>query len=375
MLTVGLTLFSVACSRTSQPETPSPKPMPIAKEPFGTTPDGTAVDLFTLKNEKAEVRITTYGGRVVSISVPDKNGKMADVVHGFDSLEGYLNTNPYFGAIVGRYGNRIGGGKFKLAGKEYTLAKNNGSNALHGGLKGFDKVVWTAKESTNGSGPSVELTYISKDGEEGYPGMLTVTVTYTLTSDNALKIDYRASTDKPTVANLTNHSYFNLKGEGDVLGHEVKMLASRFTPVDSTLIPTGELRPVKNTPFDFTTAAPIGSRIDANDAQIKIGKGYDHNFVFDTDGKTLTKVVEVYEPTSGRVMEVSTTQPGVQFYTANYLDGSLKGKGGRVYGKRSGFCLETQHFPDSPNKPKFPSTELKPGEDFQSTTVYQFSTR
>lgn len=374
ILIVGLVALTAACSRAPQPEPAPSKPMPFTKESFGKTPDGTDVDIYTLRNGQSEVRITNYGARIVSLKVPDKNGQVGDVVLGFDTLTGYLATNPYFGAVVGRYGNRIAKGKFKLDGKEYKLATNNGPNALHGGIKGFDKVVWK-EQGVTGADPAIRLTYVSEDGEEGYPGTLTTTVTYSLTSDNALRIDYQASTDKPTVTNITNHSYFNLKGDGDILGHEIQISASRFTPVDSGLIPTGQLRPVKGTPFDFTSLKAIGARINDNDQQLKIGGGYDHNFVFDSANGALAKAVEVYEPATGRVMEVLTTQPGVQFYTGNFLDGTITGKGGRVYARRSGFCLETQHFPDSPNKPKFPSTELRPGETFNSTTIYKFSTR
>jgi aldose 1-epimerase len=338
---------------------------------FGKTREGTAVRIYTLTNASgAAAAITNYGGRIVSLKVPDRNGAMGDVVAGFNSLDGYLGPNPYFGAVVGRYANRIGHAQFKLDGVVHTLAKNNGDNALHGGLRGFDKVVWTAREMPDGG---LELTYLSKDGEEGYPGNCKVTVRYHLTDANELKIEYSATTDKDTVINLSNHSYFNLKGSGDVLGHLLTLNADRFTPVDAGLIPTGELRAVAGTPFDFRKATAIGARIGQNDEQLKFGKGYDMNYVLNKKGDELSLAARVEEPTSGRVMEVWTTQPGVQFYSSNNLDGTLKGKAGQVYAARSMLCLETQHFPDSPNKPSFPSTVLKPGVEFKSTTIYRFS--
>lgn len=340
----------------------------IMKTSFGNLPDGRAVDLYTLKNRGGvEVTITNYGGIVTSVKTPDKAGRMADIVHGFESLAGYLKPNPYFGAIIGRYGNRIGKGEFTLDGKKYTLAKNNGPNALHGGLKGFDKQLWSARID----GQNLVLTYVSKDGEEGYPGTLTAQVIYSLSDANELKIEYASTTDKATVVNLTNHSYWNLAGSGTNLNHVLRLEASRFTPVDSGLIPTGELRPVAGTPFDFTKPAAIGARIDSNDEQIRLGKGYDHNFVLNSGGGKLAIAAWVSEPGSGRWLEVWTTEPGVQFYTGNFLDGSVSGKG-RKYDFRSGFCLETQHFPDSPNKPAFPSVVLKPGQTRRSTTIYKF---
>jgi aldose 1-epimerase len=348
----------------------------ISKKTFGTMPDGRAIDLFTLTNSHGmRVTITNYGGIVVSILAPDRSGKPGDVVLGFDNLEGYLAKEPYFGALVGRYGNRIGNARFKLDGVEYKLPANNGPNSLHGGLRGFDKRVWTARE-VHGEHPALELTYLSKDGEEGYPGNLSAKVVYTLTEDNALRIDYTATTDKDTVLNLTNHSYFNLAGEGSGynLKHEIMIYADRFTPIDGTLIPTGELRKVGNTPFDFRKPALIGARIDADDEQIRFGKGYDHNFVLNRSGTGLSLAARVTDAESGRVLEVLTTQPGLQFYTGNFLDGSIHGKGGKSYGRRSAFCLETQHFPDSPNKPSFPSTVLKPGETYRESTVFRFST-
>ena len=337
------------------------------------TKAGFGIDIYTLTNGHGlEARIMTYGGTVVSLKTPDKDGKMGDIVLGFDSLAGYLGDEPFFGALIGRYGNRIGHAQFKLNGVTYNLEKNDGDNSLHGGFRGFDKRVWAAKQTADGG---LELTYVSKDGEGGYPGTLTAVAVYHLTDANELRIDYTATTDKDTVVNLTNHSYFNLNGEGngDILGHTMMINADRFTPVDAGLIPTGELRPVKGTPFDFTTATAIGARIEQNDEQLKLGKGYDHNWVL--NGRGLRVAARVEGPLSGRVMEVLTDQPGVQFYTGNFLDGSIKGKGGKVYGRRFGFCLETQHFPDSPNKPAFPSTELKPGQKLQSTTIFRFTAK
>jgi aldose 1-epimerase len=342
----------------------------VAKHAFGHAPDGTPVDLYSLADGKVEVDITTYGGIVVSLRTPDRNGKLDDVVLGVDSVEKYVAQTAHFGGIIGRYANRIAHGTFQLNGQTYHIPKNDGDNALHGGTRGFDKVVWAAKQIPEG----VELTYVSKDGDQGFPGTLTTTVRYTL-SGGALRIEYSASTDKDTVLNLTNHSYFNLKGQGngDVLGHVLKIDASRITPVDATLIPTGELKSVEGTPFDFRTPHVIGERIDADDPQLRLGHGYDHNFVLDHAPGQLAEAAEVYEPTTGRILRVLTTEPGVQLYTGNFLDGSITGKEGRVYNRRFAFCLETQHFPDSPNHPSFPSTELKPGQAFHSVTVFQFS--
>ena len=353
----------------------------IRKAPFGATGDGKKVEIYTLTNSAgAEARIMTYGGTVVSLKVPDKKGKFADVVLGYDTLDGYLgNSGTYFGALIGRYANRIAAGKFNLDGKEYVLATNNNANHLHGGVKGFDKVVWTAnKSSTDKNGANLELSYLSKDGEEGYPGNLSVKVIYTLSENNELKIVYAATTDKDTVVNLTHHSYFNLAGAGggDVLNHQLQLSADSFTPVrDSGSIPTGELRSVKGTPFDFTVPTAIGARIEQDNDQLKFGNGYDHNYVLNKTGNSLTKAATVYEPTSGRVLEVSTTEPGLQLYSGNFLDGTITGKGEKVYRKHFGFCLEAQHFPDSPNEPKFPATGLKPGQKYSQTTVYKFSTR
>lgn len=348
----------------------------ITKVAWGTTSAGEAVDLYTLTNAKgASVQVATLGGTVVSIKVPDRAGVLGEVTLGFDSLEGYLKPHPFFGVLVGRYGNRIGNAAFTLDGRTYTLAKNNGENALHGGLKGFDKYVWKAREVASKDGLAVELTHVSPDGDEGYPGTLSVKVIYTWTDANGLRIDYTATTDKPTVVNLTNHAYFNLSSgaAGTILDHTLMLAADHFTPVDKGLIPTGELRPVKGTPFDFTKARKIGHYIDADDEQIRFGGGYDHNFVLRGPAGTMRMAARVTEATSGRVMDVTTTEPGVQFYTGNFLDGTITGRGGKAYGKRAGFCLETQHYPDSPNKPQFPSTVLRPGETYKTSTQYTFS--
>jgi aldose 1-epimerase len=348
----------------------------LKKESFGKTTDGQTVDLYTLTNSSGmEAKITNYGGIVVSLKVPDRRGSFEDVVLGFDNLDGYLKGHPYFGAIIGRYGNRIGKARFTLNGVEYKLAANNGENSLHGGVKGFDKAVWSAKEVKVNDGVGLELNYLSKDGEEGYPGNLSVRVVYSLTNKNELKVVYFATTDKDTVLNLTNHSYFNLAGQGngDILNHQVMINADRFTPVDSGLIPTGELRDVKATPFDFRQLTAIGARVNEDHEQLKLGRGYDHNWVLNGKAGSLRQAVKVTEPSTGRVMEVWTTEPGVQFYIGNFLDGSLTGKGGKVYKHRYGFCFETQHFPDSPNQPGFPSTVLKKGGRYNSTTIYKFS--
>jgi aldose 1-epimerase len=342
----------------------------VAKQAFGRTSEGTPVDLYTLADGKIEARIITYGGIVVSLRTPDRNGKLDDVVLGCDTVEQYEKQTAHFGGIVGRYANRIAHGAFKLDGHTYSIPKNDGDNALHGGIRSFDKMVWQGKQIPDG----VEFTYVSKDGEQGFPGTLTTTVRYTL-SGSALHIDYSASTDKDTVINLTNHSYFNLagQGKGDVMGHMLKIDASRITPVDATLIPTGELKPVEGTPFDFRTPHKVGERIDADEPQLRLGHGYDHNFVLDHPVNELAEAAEVYEPATGRILKVLTTEPGLQFYTGNFLDGSITGKEGRVYNRRFALCLESQHFPDSPNHPSFPSTELKPGQKFHSVTVYEFS--
>ncbi|GHB60117.1 aldose epimerase family protein [Persicitalea jodogahamensis] len=350
----------------------------ITKEAFGTSGDGEAVDLYTLTNANGMVvQITNYGGIITKWMAPDKDGQMADVVLGFDSLSNYVAGHPFFGALVGRYGNRIAKGEFKLDGETYnTLVKNNGPNHLHGGTKGFDKKVWQAEEMKEGSTVGLKLTTTSADMEEGYPGKLDVTVTYTLTNDGELKIDYQATTDKPTVVNLTNHCYFNLTGlKRDVLDHVVKINSDSLVAVDATLIPTGKLISVTGTAFDFREPTPIGARIDdESDEQIKMGGGYDHCWVIDRVGNNMALAATVYEPTSGRVLEVSTTEPGVQFYTGNFLDGKLSGKGA-TYSKRMGFCLETEHYPDSPNQPQFPSVTLRPGETYSTSTVFKMSVR
>ncbi len=350
----------------------------VTKEGFGKTPDGQDADIYTLTNSGgAEVKITNYGGIVTSLRVPDRNGKLDDIVLGFDNLDAYLKGHPYFGAIIGRYGNRIAKGRFTLHGVEYKLAVNNGENHLHGGTKGFDKVVWNAKPRKVANGAALELTYLNKDGEEGYPGNLSVKVVYTLTNANELKIDYSATTDKDTVVNLTHHSYFNLAGQGngDILNHRLFVNAARFTPTDAGSIPTGELRSVRGTPFDFTRATTIGARINQDYEQLRLGKGYDHNFVLNGKIGTLRRVARVSESTSGRAMEVWTTEPGMQLYSGNFLDGTLTGKDGKVYQQRYGFCLETQHYPDSPNKPKFPTTVLRKGDRYHTITIYKFSVR
>jgi aldose 1-epimerase len=319
----------------------------------------------------------TFGGIVVSLKVPDKNGKLDDVVLGFDSPGDYVKNHDYFGALIGRYGNRIAKGKFALDGKDYVLATNNGPNHLHGGKFGFDQRVWEADEAESEPGRALVLKYVSKDGEEGYPGTLSVKVRYAVTDSNELKIEYSAITDKPTIVNLTQHSYFNLAGQGsgDILGHELTIVADRFTPVDSTLIPTGELRPVEGTPMDFRVPVAIGARINQKDQQLIFGGGYDHNWVLTRKDSTLSLAASLHDPTSGRVMDVWTTEPGLQFYSGNFLNGSAVGKGGKTYNYRNGLCLETQHFPDSPNKPQFPSTVLRPGENYMTTTLYRFLAR
>jgi aldose 1-epimerase len=342
----------------------------VQKSCFGTLPDGSAVDLFTLANANGlSAKVATYGTIITELHVPDRDGELGDIVLGFDNLEQYLKGHPFFGATVGRCANRIAKGRFTLDSKAYTLATNNGPNHLHGGLKGFDKMVWQAEPQT---GASVKFSYTSLDGEEGYPGTLAVAVTMTLTDANELRLDYCATTDKPTPVNLTNHSFFNLAGDGRALDHELMIAADCYTPSDSTLIPTGEIKPVRGTPLDFTQPQPIGSRF----GQLHTNPvGYDHNYVLNGGGKGLSLAARVYEPRSGRILEVQTTQPGVQLYTGNFLDGSLTGKRGVVYHQHTGFCLETQHFPDSVNQPKFPSVILRPGQTYRQTTLYKFLTQ
>ena len=348
----------------------------VTSKPFGTV-DGQPVELFTLRNDKgAEATITNYGGIVVTLLVPDKTGKMVDVVMGYDNVDAFVAKTPYFGALIGRYGNRIAKGQFTLDGKTYQLPLNDGANSLHGGTKGFDKVVWQGKAAKSCCGAALELTYHSKDGEQGYPGNLDVVATYTLTSDNALCVEFKAKTDKPTVANLTHHSYFNLSGGGTILDHVLMINADKTTPVDKGLIPTGEIVSVEGTPFDFRQPTAIGARIDDPDTVLQYGPGYDHNWVVNQKkaGELCTHAV-VSSPKTGIVMEVLSTEPAVQFYAGNFLDGTITGKYGQVYQKRSGFCLEPQHFPDSPNHANFPSTVLRPGETYTNTIIYKFSTK
>jgi aldose 1-epimerase len=360
-----LTLFSVTMEGKTK----------VTSQPFGKMPDGTPVEIYTLTDGAFEARIATYGGIVVSLKAPDRNGKVADVVLGFDNVDGYVanfngTADAFFGAIIGRYGNRIAHGSFTLDGTKYSLPLNNGANSLHGGPHGFNNVVWKGKLVENG----IELSYLSKDGEAGYPGNLSAVVRYTLVKGD-LRIEYSATTDKNTVINLTNHSYFNLAGQGDILNHQLTLHASRFTPVDAGLIPTGELRSVESTPFDFRKATAVGARIGTNDEQLHLGRGYDHNWVLDSGGGKLVEAAELYDPSTGRVLKVLTDQPGIQFYSGNFLDGSIKGKGGKPDELHAALCLETQHFPDSPNHPDFPTTELKAGEHYHTVTVYRFSAR
>jgi aldose 1-epimerase len=351
----------------------------MRRAPFGRTADGQPVELFTLTNaHRIEVRLTNYGGIITSLKTPDRSGRFDDIVLGYDSLNGYLHNSPYFGAIVGRYGNRIAKGRFTLDGTTYRLAVNNGPNSLHGGIRGFDKVVWTAEPFRTDSTEGVALEYTSADMEEGYPGTLRARVTYTLTDDNRLIVDYQATSDKPTPVNLTQHSYWNLAGDGsrDILAHVLTINADSMTPVDSTLIPTGEISPVAGTPFDFRTPMPIGARIDQRqNTQIRYGGGYDHNFVLNRSGAaadSLVHAAHVAEPSTGRTLDIFTTEPGIQLYSGNFLDGTITGKARHIYKYRYGFALETQHYPDSPNHPNFPSTILSPGQQYKSRTVFAF---
>lgn len=375
-----LAIGAVAACGGKAGETPDKavvKTAGLSRAPFGQV-DGKDVFLYRLANANGmEVRAMSYGATIVSLRVPDRNAQSDDVVLGFDTLDGYLAPEPYFGAVVGRYGNRIAKGQFTLDGTTYRLATNNGPNHLHGGVKGFDKVVWEAEPFDRDGRSGIVFSHRSPAGDEGYPGTLDAKVTYTLTPANELIVDYVATTDKATPINLTQHSYFNLAGAGsrDILDHRLTLDAARFTPVDATLIPTGALAPVEGTPFDFRGATAIGARIGADDPQLKFGNGYDHNFVLNGTAGQLRHVASVEEPTSGRTLDISTTEPGVQFYTGNFLDGTLTGKSGRVYKQRYGFCLETQHFPDSPNHPAFPSTILRPGERYQTKTVFAFGVR
>jgi aldose 1-epimerase len=365
---VGSVSFAQAPSAAGKPA--------FKKEAFGKTPEGNPVDVYTMSNPHGlEVRVMNFGAIVLSLRVPDRNGKFDDVVLGFDSLEPYFINDPHFGSIIGRYANRIANGKFTLDGVEYTLPKNNGPNTLHGGVKGFDKRLWQAEPSENKTGVALVLRYTSKDGEEGFPGNLKTKVTYALADSDELTIDYEATTDKATPVNLTSHGYFNLAGQGtgDVLAHELLINADRFTPVDKNLIPTGEMRPVQGTPLDFTKSDPIGARISDAYEQMVLANGYDHNFVINRQDPGLELAARVHEPSTGRILEIYTTEPGVQFYSANFLDGTITGKQGRVYKQHYAFALETEHFPDSPNHPSFPSTILRPGQTYHSRTVYKFS--
>ena len=357
---------------------PQPEPEPgVRSRTFGTLPDGREAMIYQIESPTGMVmEVTNYGGIITRLTAPNRDGIYEDVVLGYDNLEAYLEETPYFGAIIGRYGNRIAKGQFELDGQAYTLAQNNGENHLHGGIQGFDKVLWEAQPFSMGNEYGLTLTYESPDGEEGYPGNLSVKVTYMLTADNRVIFSYQAKTDKATPVNLTQHSYFNLAGpwSDSILDHELMLAADHFTPVDEGLIPTGEIRPVEGTPFDFTEPMSIGARIDQDDEQLVNGLGYDHNWVLSDLSSDMRLAARVHEPTSGRVMEVTTEEPGIQFYSGNFLDGTLTGKYGSVYEHRSGFCLETQHFPDSPNQPAFPSTILRPGETYQTRTIYAFST-
>jgi aldose 1-epimerase len=369
---LAIVLAMAGCRESAPPAAAPSANMPgVSRAPFGKTADGTPVELFTLRNDNGvEVAITNYGGIITSIRTPDRNGTFTDIVLGFDTLDGYLGEHPYFGAVVGRYANRIALGRFTIDGVSYRLAMNNGPNHLHGGVRGFDKHVWQAEEL---AGNSVRFSRVSPDGEEGYPGNLQVAVAYSLTNYNELIVEYQAMTDQPTHVNLSQHTYFNLAGPGtDVLGHELMINADRYTPVDRSSIPNGLLAPVSGTPFDFRKPTAIGARIAAAHPQIEHGRGYDHNYVLNRKGDDLQLAARVVEPASGRVLEVATTEPGIQLYTANFLDGTIRGKGGVAYGRHSAFCLETQHYPDTPNQPDFPSTLLRPGSTYSSRTVFKF---
>ena len=364
LLIVALAFASACTSQRSAPQ--------VSRAPFGQLPDGRGVELFTLTNRHGiELRAMTYGAIITSIRTPDRDGTLADIVLGFDSLGGYLAGSPYFGAVVGRYANRIAAGRFTLDGITYRLARNNGPNTLHGGVQGFDKVLWTAQPLQSDSTVGVVFQYVSRDREEGYPGTMYVQVTYTLTDGNELEIEYDATTDKATPINLSQHTYWNLHGDGHgtILDHVLTLNASAYTPVDSTLIPTGQIAPVDGTPFDFRQPTAIGARIEQTNEQLRFGRGYDHNWVLDG-----SSAARLEDPTTGRRLDIRTSEPGIQFYSGNFLDGTLKGKNGQVYAHRTGLCLETQHFPDSPNHANFPSTILRPGERYQSRTTIGFST-
>jgi aldose 1-epimerase len=349
----------------------------VTRAPYGVMPDGAGVELFTVRAGRLEMQVITYGATIVSLRAPDRRGQLDDIVLGLDSLEGYVGQSSYLGPVVGRYANRIARGRFTLDGTAYQLATNDGTEHLHGGLRGFDKVVWTGMPFTSPTEAGISLFYSSPDGDEGYPGRMDVTVTYTLTDGDELSVAYEASTDKPTVVNLSQHSYFNLTGTAgaDVLGHLITIHAEHFTPVDASRIPTGEIAPVKGTPFDFRSAAPLGARIADDDAQLTYANGYDHNYVLRFAGDdSLVHAAHVLEPSSGRTLDVHTTEPGLQLYSGNWLDGTMRGARGRLYARRTGFCLETQHFPDSPNRPDFPSVVLRPGAQFRSRTLFAFGT-
>jgi len=371
-MTIALVGFP-GCQRTEEPMSQS-----VTQEAFGSTPAGETVELFSMTNANGiEIQVISYGGTIISLKTPDRDGNLGDIVLGYDNLQAYLDGSPYFGSIIGRYGNRIGGAEFTLDGEAHSLAANDGVNHLHGGTVGFDKVVWAGEPFENESGVGVMFRYTSPDGEEGYPGTLEMEVTYTLTPSDELLVDYMATTDQATPVNLTQHSYFSLKdaGASDILGHELMIAADGFTPVDATLIPTGEIASVEGTPFDFTAPHTIGERIGSNHTQIGFGGGYDHNWVLNgTQADGMTLAARVSEPTTGRTLEILTTEPAIQFYSGNFLDGTLTGKGGVAYQHRTGFCLETQHYPDSPNQPDFPSTILRPGEEYNTRTVFRFGT-
>jgi aldose 1-epimerase len=372
------TIFT-ACSTKPNVENHSATDSPsVTSKSFGQLKDGTKVALYTLKNKRGfEMSVMNYGGVIVSMLAPDKNGVVEDITLGYDSLSDYEDNRQFFGALIGRYGNRIAKGKFSLDGKEYSLATNNGVNHLHGGIAGFDRVIWNIEVKKMAENPSLLLTYVSKDGEEGYPGNLKVEVTYTLTEDNEVRIEYKATTDKRTIVNLTQHAYFNLSGnvKSDILGHELMIAADRFLPVDETLIPTGELKSVSGTPFDFNAFTTIGARINDINEQLKFGLGYDHCWVLNDASDSLKKVATIYEPVSGRQMDTYTTEPALQFYSGNFLSDKVIGKKGTVYNQRSALCLETQHYPDSPNQPSFPSVVLDPQATYNTVTVYKFSVR
>ncbi|TAK15580.1 MAG: galactose mutarotase [Acidobacteria bacterium] len=381
-LSLGVAAFilfgAAACGGGSQSTTPMTEDSPrLSLVPFGQTADGKGIDLITLREKGTEVRLMTYGGIILSIKTPDRTGTLDDIALGYDTAELYFKNSTYFGVLVGRYANRIAKAKFTLDGKTYTLPANNGVNSLHGGTTGWDQKVWHAEPFQNANGAGVVLTLTSPDGDQGYPGEVKAKVTYTLTNAGDLVVDYDATTSAPTVINMTQHTYFNLGGSkaNDILGHELMINADKYTPVDDTLIPTGELAPVAGTPFDFRTSTKIGARIDQANEQLKRGKGYDHNWVLNRTGDGLSLAAVATDPVTGRTLEISTTEPGIQFYSGNFLDGTNVGKAGKVYQHRGGFCLETQHYPDSPNQPSFPSTVLRPGGRYSSQTVFKFGVK